>query len=69
MSVLAEIAKLEDQIARDKGSDRRARCTDAATLMRRAANLLEGAIDPTTDMIRAAALLIEAADLLTGEEP
>ncbi len=68
MSAADDIARLERRIATGKETDRRHRKTDAATHLRKAIDLLEGCIEADATVVRAAALLVEAADLLLGPE-
>ena len=68
MSAAEDIRRLEAQVVRGKDADARARETDAARHLRKAIDLLEGCIAPSPRHYRAAALLVEAADILTGPE-
>ena len=63
----AELAKLGAQVSRLASNDRAARKTDATMYLRKAIELLEGCHRPTPNLTRVAELLVEAADLLTGE--
>lgn len=64
-----EITKLEGRLAKAKSVDRRARLTDAAMHLRKAIEIVESCVEPTSSTQRLVDLLAGAADILTSEAP
>lgn len=62
----SQVAKLEAQIERDIARDRSGRAMDMSRHLRAAMDLASGELQPTGELARAAALMVEAADILAG---